>query len=72
MIFRFPRIEIIFSSLIVIESDVVIYLVEIKKNDLILKMTPENRRKQFITSQKLDSLAQHPKKMESIATLRCF
>ena len=50
MIFRFPRIEIIFSSLIVIESDVVIYLVEIKKKDLILKMTPENRRKQFITS----------------------
>ena len=32
------------------------------KNDLILKMTPETGRKHFITSQKLDCLAQHPKK----------
>ena len=33
------------------------------RNDLILKMTPGKKRKIFITSQKLDCLAQHPKKL---------
>ena len=32
------------------------------KNDLILKMKPETGEKHFLTSQKLDCLAQHPKK----------
>ena len=34
----------------------------IVKNDFILKMTPERGTKHFITSQKRDFLAQHPKK----------
>ena len=37
---------------------------EIVKNDLILNMIPENRKKHFMAGQKLDCLAQHLEKAD--------